>query len=356
MIRVLVVDDSALMRQLLTELMSSDPEIEVVGAARDPFVAREMIKQLSPDVLTLDVEMPRMDGLTFLRNLMRLRPMPVVMISTRTAAGAEASLEALAIGAVDFVTKPESDVVRELAGYREEIIDKVKVAARARVMRRTEQAVRPRYSADAILPAAAAARSRAVFGTRLVALGASTGGAEALTEVIGALPPDSPPVVVAQHMPPGFTASFARRLDGLSRVRVSEAVDGEPITPGHVYIAPGQLHLLVERSGAQLVCRLSDGPPVNRHRPSVDVLFRSVAAVVGRSAVGALLTGMGDDGARGLHELRETGAPIMVQDEATSVVWGMPGSAVRLGPVEDVLPLGQIAARLMERVRRPVAS
>lgn len=368
MIRVLVVDDSALMRKLLTDILSSDPELEVVGAARDPYVARDMIKQLEPHVLTLDVEMPRMDGITFLRNLMRLRPMPVVMISTRTSLGADTTLEALSIGAVDFVTKPESDVLNELPAYTEEIVGKVKAAARARVQRGTERAraVRPahapppvppaRFTADAVLPRASLVPTRGGHRpVRVVAIGASTGGTEAIAEVVSGLPADGPPVVIVQHMPPGFTARFAERLDLISQVRVREARDRDRLEPGHVYVAPGQKHLLVHRGPGGLECQLSDGPPVNRHRPAVDVLFRSVASAVGGAAVGVLLTGMGDDGARGLHELREAGAPIMVQDEATSVVWGMPGAAVRMGPVDDVVPIQGVAARIAERARRSAA-
>jgi two-component system chemotaxis response regulator CheB len=370
MIRVLVVDDSALMRKLLTDILSSDPEVEVVGAARDPYVARDMIKQLEPHVLTLDVEMPRMDGITFLRNLMRLRPMPVVMISTRTSHGADTTLEALSIGAVDFVTKPESDVLNELPAYTEEIIGKVKAAARARVQRGTDRArvVRPvlpapvvaptRFTADAVLPRTSlpAPRHGASRATRVVAIGASTGGTEAIAEVVSGLPAGGPPVVIVQHMPPGFTARFAERLDLIAQVRVREARDGDRLEPGHVYIAPGQKHLLVHRGPGGLECQLSEGPPVNRHRPAVDVLFRSVAGAVGGAAVGVLLTGMGDDGARGLHELREAGAAIMVQDEATSVVWGMPGAAVRLGPVDDIVPIQAVAARIAERARRSAAA
>lgn len=358
MIRVLIVDDSALMRSLLTELLSSDPEIEVVGSARDPYVARDKIKELEPDVLTLDVEMPRMDGLTFLRNLMRLHPMPVVMVSTRTAAGADAAIEALEIGAFDVVAKPESGVADDLELQRDELVAKVKAAARARGRRRPP-ATRPFARARPValgpkrLGSSLPPPTRGMIaGARIITIGASTGGTEALREVITHLPADAPPVLVAQHMPPGFTTSFAKRLDDLSEVTVVEAEDGQHVRGGTVYIAPGQRHLRLVRTATGLVCRLDDGPPVNRHRPSVDVLFASVAEVAGRSAVGALLTGMGEDGARGLHLLRGAGAPIFVQDEATSVVWGMPGAAVKLGPVDAILPIEAIAEELLSSARR----
>jgi two-component system chemotaxis response regulator CheB len=358
MIRVLIVDDSALMRSLLTELLSSDPEIEVVGSARDPYVARDKIKELEPDVLTLDVEMPRMDGLTFLRNLMRLRPMPVVMVSTRTAVGAEAALEALEIGAFDVVAKPESVAADDLELQRDELVAKVKAAARAGGRRRPPATgpvarVRPVAPGPKRLGGSLPPPTRGfIAGARIITIGASTGGTEALREVITRLPADAPPVLVAQHMPPGFTTSFAKRLDDLSEVTVVEAEDGQHVRGGTVYIAPGQRHLRLVRTATGLACRLDDGPPVNRHRPSVDVLFASVAEVAGRSAVGALLTGMGEDGARGLHLLRCAGAPIFVQDEATSVVWGMPGAAVKLGPVDAVLPIEAICERLLTSARR----
>jgi two-component system chemotaxis response regulator CheB len=363
-IRVLIVDDSALVRRILTEVLARAPDIEVVGAAADPFVARQKIKDLRPDVLTLDVEMPRMDGLTFLRNLMRLRPMPVVMVSSLTDQGAETTLKALELGAFDFVTKPKSDIAGTLAGFGDEIIAKVRAAKGARLRSRIEGdaaaavpvgppavpvgalAVVPKLSADAILPPVSGSRT---FRTtdRLIALGASTGGTEAIREVLEALPSDAPAMVISQHIPQAFSGPFARRMDGLSRMAVAEAVDGMLIVPGHVYIAPGDRHLLVERDGTRWRCRLSDGPPVNRHRPSVDVMFRSVAQSAAGNALGILLTGMGDDGARGLKEMRDAGSPTIAQDEATAVVWGMPGAAVKLGAADRVLPLGQVAAALM---------
>jgi len=343
-IKVLVVDDSALIRQLLTSLLAEDAQIEVVGAAADPYAAREKIKTLQPDVLTLDVEMPRMDGLTFLRNLMRLHPMPVVMVSSLTANGADVTLEALSLGAVDFVTKPKLDVAHTLADYAQEIIAKVKMAAGARLQARAPAlAVPQKFNADAVL---ARGPGRQHFKTtdRIVAIGASTGGTEAIREILEMLPADAPGLVITQHIPEAFSRPFAERMDRCSALKVKEAADGDLIMPGHAYIAPGNRHLLVVRDGARYRCRLNDGPPVNRHRPSVDVLFRSVAQQVGPNALAVLLTGMGDDGARGMAEMHETGALTICQDEKTSVVWGMPGSAVRLGCVDRVVPLAQIAA------------
>lgn len=341
-IKVLIVDDSALVRQLLTELLGADPDIEVVGAASDPYIARDKIKALRPDVLTLDVEMPRMDGLKFLENLMRLHPMPVVMVSTLTERGADVTLTALSLGAVDFIAKPKVDLEKGLRDYASVLIDKVKGAARARVAGQ-----RP---ADAE-PAAAAAAPRGLRpNEHLIALGASTGGTEALRHVLARFPENSPPVVIAQHIPGGFSHAFANRLDRESPLAVAEAVDGMPILAGHGYVAPGGFHLRVERGGGGLVCRVSEDAPVNRHRPSVDVLFQSVAKLMGRNTLAALLTGMGDDGARGLLALRDAGAFTLAQDEASSVVWGMPGSAVRLGAACEVCALDHVAARLFEEL------
>lgn len=340
-IKVLVVDDSALVRQLLSELLGADPEIEVVGTAPDPFIAREKIKALKPDVLTLDVEMPRMDGLRFLDNLMRLHPLPVVMVSTLTEWGADVTLSALELGAVDFVAKPKLDVERGLRDYAALLIDKVKAAAQARPAGRRVKAH------DALVPVQPTGYRTT---DRLIALGASTGGTEALRHVMAKMPPDAPAVVIAQHIPGGFSRAFAQRLDRESSLNVAEAEDGMPITPGHGYVAPGGFHLRVERSGARWVCRVGEDAPVNRHRPSVDVLFHSVAQAAGRNAIAALLTGMGDDGARGLLALRQAGAHTLVQDEATSVVWGMPGSAFRLGAAVEVRPLDEIAEALVERL------
>jgi two-component system, chemotaxis family, protein-glutamate methylesterase/glutaminase len=349
-IRVLIVDDSALVRRILTELLSVDHELEVVGTASDAYMAREKIKQLNPDVLTLDVEMPKMDGVTFLRNLMRLRPMPVVMVSSLTEAGAEITLDALSVGAVDFVSKPKIDLAATLSEHGEELRFKLKAAARARVRPYTGRATLPddpppKHSADAVLGKTPPPRKLRTTD-RIIAIGASTGGTEAIKEVLMQCPADTPGIVIAQHIPKAFSTPFARRMNSCSPMTVYEAEDGQQILPGHVYIAPGDRHLLVVRDGARYVCRLDDGLPVNRHKPSVDVLFRSVAQQAGANAIGVILTGMGKDGALGLKEMREAGSPTIAQDEATSVVWGMPGEATAIGAAVQVLPLQDIAARV----------
>ncbi len=358
--KVLIVDDSALVRQLLTEMLHGDADLEVVGTAADPFAAREKIKLLNPDVITLDVEMPRMDGVTFLENLMRLRPTPVVMVSSLTQKGAEVTLRALELGAVDFVSKPTVDLAGTLHQYAGELIAKVKMAAGANVNRRIGTAVKalatavpPKLSADAVLPTQARSGGMLRTTERIIAIGASTGGTEALREVLCALPPDAPAVVISQHIPAAFSKPFAERLDKVSAMKVFHAEDGQYILPGHAYVAPGDKHLLVERDGARYLCRLSNGPPVNRHRPSVDVMFRSVAQKVGPNAVGVILTGMGDDGARGLKEMLDAGAHTLAQDEASSVVWGMPGSAVKLGACQRVEPLSKIAQIMLELAHAP---
>ena len=337
-VRVLIVDDSALVRQVLSEILSQDPGIEVVGTASDPLIAREKIKQLEPDVLTLDVEMPRMDGLTFLQNLMRLRPMPVVMVSSLTEAGAQVTLDALALGAVDFVTKPKLDVERGLNQYASELCERVRQAARARVAR--------------LQPSIATAGSQAMpikYRTtdRLIAIGASTGGTEAIRVILEQMPADAPATVITQHIPAAFSKPFAERLDRHSKMTVVQAEDDMPLLAGHAYVAPGGLHLRVQRSGARWRCRLGEDDPIRRHRPSVDALFESVAQAAGANASAALLTGMGDDGARGLLALRKAGAATMVQDEASCVVWGMPGAAYTLGAAQQVLPLSGIASALL---------
>ena len=347
-IRVLVVDDSALVRKILGTILDEDPGIEVVGAASNPYQAREKIKQLNPDVLTLDVEMPRMDGITFLRNLMRLRPMPVVMVSSLTANGANVTLEALEIGAVDFIQKPRSDVQRGLEEYGVVLKEKVKAAAAARVARApsTASARRPVVSAKATGPATSYRSTDCI-----IAIGASTGGTEALREVLTRMPADSPGIVIAQHIPEAFSGPFAERMNRMSAVEVCEARDGQSIRRGHVYIAPGGKHLRVIKDGAHYRCGLGTDSPVNRHRPSVDVLFNSVAENVAGSAVGAILTGMGKDGAAGLLAMRRAGMPTMAQDERTSVIWGMPGAAVEMGGAEEVLPLGDIPQALADRAQ-----
>jgi two-component system chemotaxis response regulator CheB len=344
-IKVLIVDDSALVRRMLTEMLSSDASITVLGAAHDAYDAREKIKALNPDVLTLDVEMPRMDGVTFLRNLMRLRPMPVIMVSSLTDKGAEVTLDALSIGAVDYLPKPKIDLAATLADYKEELIAKVKAAASARL--RTTTTSTASASADAILAKRDPLRQLRTT-ERIIAIGASTGGTEAIKEVLIRLPPDTPGIVITQHIPKLFSGAFARRMDACCQVSVCEAEDGQQILRGHAYVAPGDMHLLLVRDGARYVCRLDDGPPVNRHKPSVDVLFRSVAQQAGRNAIGVILTGMGKDGALGLKEMRDAGARTVAQDEATSIVWGMPGEAVAVGGAADVLPLGDIWSRVLQ--------
>jgi len=345
--RVLVIDDSALVRSLLTEIINRQPDMVTVGAARDPLQAREMIRATDPDVLTLDVEMPRMDGLDFLERLMRLRPMPVVMVSTMTDRGAEITLRALELGAVDFVAKPKLDVAAGLREAGADLCEKIRIASKAR-MRRV--APPPATDPAAATPLARKAPAAGLSTEKLIAIGASTGGTEAIREVLMRLPADAPGVLIAQHMPPGFTRSFAQRLDGLCRIAVSEAVDGERVRSGHAYIAPGDRHLTLVRSGADYVIALDDGPAVNHHRPSADVLFNSVARHAGVNACGVMLTGMGKDGARGMLAMRQAGAVNIAQDEASCIVFGMPREAVAVGAVHEVLPLTRIAARLVELV------
>jgi two-component system chemotaxis response regulator CheB len=345
-VRVVVVDDSALVRQVLRELIDAEPDMEVVGVAADPVAAREVIRCTSPDVITLDVEMPRMDGLEFLRRLMRLRPTPVVMVSSLTERGSEVALRALELGAVDVLAKPKVGIADGLMEYRHELADKIRTAARARVacVRADVAAAR---TADAVLPVTL---SRVASTEKLIVIGASTGGTEAIKEVLTRLPPDAPGVLVTQHMPEAFTRSFAQRLDGLCRIRVKEAEHGERVLPGHAYVAPGHSHLLLRRSGANYVTELSQGPAVNRHRPAVDVLFRSTANAAGQNALGVILTGMGKDGAAGMLEMKRAGAYNIAQDEATCVVYGMPREAVAAGGVDEVLPLREIAGRLLARL------
>jgi two-component system, chemotaxis family, protein-glutamate methylesterase/glutaminase len=339
-ISVLIIDDSALVRRVLTEILSSDPLIKVLGAAHDAYDAREKIKALNPDVLTLDVEMPRMDGITFLRNLMRLRPMPVIMVSSLTERGAEVTLDAMSLGAVDYLSKPKIDLAATLADYKDELIAKVKAAASARVRA-------PSPSSVAVAHAKRPPQRQLRTTERIIAIGASTGGTEAIKDVLIHMPPDTPGIVITQHIPKLFSGAFARRLDSCCQLSVCEAEDGQQILRGHAYIAPGDMHLSLVRDGARYVCRLDDGPPVNRHKPSVDVLFRSVAQQAGRNAIGVILTGMGKDGALGLKEMRDTGSRTIAQDEATSIVWGMPGEAVSLGGAAEVLPLGDICSRIL---------
>jgi two-component system, chemotaxis family, protein-glutamate methylesterase/glutaminase len=350
--RVVVVDDSALVRSLLAEIINRQSDMECIGAAADPFAAREMIRNLNPDVITLDVEMPRMDGIDFLSKLMRLRPMPVLMVSTLTERGAEVTMRALELGALDFVAKPKIGVADGLKQLAEEITEKIRIASKAHVKRAPAAPPAPAPGAQAAARAAVPSSPLGRLSTeKIIFIGASTGGTEATKEVLLQLPPDSPAVVITQHMPPGFTRSYAARLDTLCKIRVKEATDGERILPGHAYIAPGGLHLSVERSGANYVARVRDGEPVNRHKPSVEVLFESAARVVGQNAFGIMLTGMGADGARAMKAMRDAGSYNFAQNESTCVVFGMPREAIQHGAAHEVLPLQDIAPHLMEKLR-----
>jgi two-component system chemotaxis response regulator CheB len=351
-IRVIVVDDSALVRSLLSEIINRQRDMECIGTANDPLIAREMIRELNPDVITLDVEMPRMDGIDFLGRLMRLRPMPVVMISTLTERGAEVTMKALELGAVDFVAKPRVGLASGLNDLATQIVDKIRVAAVAQVRRAPAREASASAVSVGGAPAAPAAALLGRLSTeKLICIGASTGGTEAIKEVLVQMPADSPGIVITQHMPPGFTTSFAARLNGLCQITVKEAVNGERILPGHAYIAPGGTQFHVARSGANYVAVVDDGPPVNRHKPSVEVLFKSAAAVVGRNAFGIMLTGMGNDGAVAMREMKDAGSYNYVQDEATCIVFGMPREAIAHGAADEVLPLGQIASALITRLR-----
>ncbi len=342
--KVLIVDDSALIRSVLREIVASQPDMEVVGVAPDPLVAREMIRERNPDVLTLDVEMPKMDGLDFLERLMRLRPMPVVMVSSLTERGSETTLRALELGAVDFVAKPKLAIESGMRDYAGLIADKLRAAARAKVQSR------PRAPSEAgPLPAL---RNPMSSSEKLIIVGASTGGTEAIRAFLQQMPSDCPGILIVQHMPEGFTRSFAQRLDSLCRISVKEAEDGDRVLPGHAYLAPGHSHLLLAKSGANYVTRLDQGPPVNRHRPSVDVLFSSAATHAGRNALGVILTGMGKDGAAGMLKMREAGAMNFAQDEASCVVYGMPREAVAVGAVHDIAPLDQLPARVLGQLTK----
>jgi two-component system chemotaxis response regulator CheB len=347
-IKVLIIDDSALMRALLTEIIGGAADLEVVGSAPDPIAAREMIKSLNPDVLTLDVEMPKMDGLEFLGRLMKLRPMPVVMISSLTARGSEVTLQALELGAVDFIAKPRAENASQLHGYTEEIRDKIRAANSAH-LRRPQAAFAP---VPTRVETPAATVSSRVLNEKLIAIGASTGGTEAIKEVIVRLPAEVPGIVIVQHMPEAFTPSFAKRLDSLGAIRVVESRGGERIQPGHAYLAPGHSHLLVKRSGTGWVTELAQSEPVNRHRPSVDVLYQSVAKEVGRHAIGVILTGMGKDGAQGMLAMRQAGAWNIGQDQESCVVYGMPREAAQVGAVDEVASLNGVAARILGRLRQ----
>jgi two-component system chemotaxis response regulator CheB len=342
--KVLIVDDSALIRSVMNEIIRKQPDMEVVGVAPDPIVARELIKQTNPDVLTLDVEMPRMDGLDFLEKLMRLRPMPVVMVSTLTERGSEITLRALELGAVDFVTKPKLSIQSGMLEYAELITDKIRAAAKARVKARTiphpDHAKGPTEALPLI-------RNPLTSSEKLIIIGASTGGTEAIKEFLMQMPSDCPGILITQHMPEGFTRSFAKRLDSLCKITVKEAEGGERVLPGHAFIAPGHSHLLLARSGANYVTQLDQGPPVNRHRPSVDVLFDSAARFAGKNAVGVILTGMGKDGAHGMLTMKNAGAYNFAQDEATCVVFGMPREAIAIGAAHEVGALNALPSMVL---------
>ena len=352
-VKVLIVDDSAVVRQVLTAKLQEDPAIEVIGAASDPVFAMDRMRAQWPDVIVLDVEMPRMDGITFLKKLMAEHPTPVVICSTLTEKGAETTMQALAAGAVSIVTKPKLGLKQFLQDNSEDLISAVKTAARANVRRLipagTSPAPQPKLSADVILSASTQAMVQTT--ERVVAIGTSTGGTQALEAVLTALPQMCPGIVVVQHMPEKFTEAFANRLNGLCKMEVREAKGGDRVMPGRVLIAPGGRHMLLKRSGAQYHVDILDGPPVSRHRPSVDVLFRSVAKCAGRNALGIIMTGMGDDGARGLKELHDMGARTLAQDEESCVVYGMPKEAVKLGAVDRILPLGEIHTEILRALQ-----
>lgn len=347
-IKVLIVDDSAVVRQTLSTIYGSDPAIDVIGAANDPFQAAEMLKRELPDVISLDVEMPRMDGLTFMRKIMAQRPIPIVICSTLVGEGSETAIKALEYGAVDIFLKPKLGTKQALEEARIHLCDIIKAASYARVsnlLATVGKTPSPKHSADAVLTAPSKAMAETT--EKIVAIGASTGGTEALRVVLSELPYDTPGTLVVQHMPAGFTATFAQRLNEECKVSVKEAKDGDSVLPGTVLIAPGNFHMLLRRSGARYFVEVKEGELVCRHRPSVDVLFRSVAAFAGTNAIGVIMTGMGDDGARGLKEMRDQGAKTIAQDESTSVVFGMPQEAIKLGAAEKVLPLQSIAKGML---------
>ncbi|MBV1877504.1 MAG: chemotaxis response regulator protein-glutamate methylesterase [Pseudomonadales bacterium] len=344
-IKVLIVDDSALIRQMLSSAMALADDIDVIGMAEDAFVAREMIKDLNPDVLTLDVEMPKMDGISFLANLMRLRPMPVVMISTLTTKSSDVTLKALELGAVDYVAKPSADLQGDIKGFAKEVQQKIRTAAKANVHQLVIPDANKNYAKVKKAPLAKIAN---LIVDHIVAIGASTGGTEAIKEVLMGLPASCPPIVVAQHIPANFSASFAKRLNELCPMRVVEAENNQLVTAGTVYLAPGDYHLTLVGADGKFHCKLDGKPKVNRHRPSVDVLFESVLTRTQGKLIGVLLTGMGADGAKGLLHMQEAGCYTIIQDEASSVVWGMPGAAFKMGAAEDVLGLTHIAPKLMK--------
>jgi len=347
--RVLIVDDSALVRQTLSDVLSSDPEIEVIGTAADPFIAAERIREHLPDVITLDIEMPRMDGLTFLQKISTQHPIPVVICSSLADRGAQSTLKALEYGAVDIITKPRVGNKQFLEESRITLCNTVKAAARARPRARSTTVVQPKLTADSILPRGAGAMVETT--EKVVAIGASTGGCEALTALLQSLPPDTPGIVIVQHMPEVFTRNFAKRLDDLCQITVKEAEPNDTVIRGRALIAPGNYHLLLKRSGARYFVDVKEGPLVCRHRPSVDVLFRSTARYAGQNAVGVILTGMGDDGANGMAEMKQAGAFTIAQDEETSVVFGMPNEAIKRNAVDRILPLPAIASAILAHAK-----
>ncbi|NGP18458.1 protein-glutamate methylesterase/protein-glutamine glutaminase [Devosia aurantiaca] len=364
-IRVLIVDDSASVRTTLSDIIGSDPDLEVMGTAADPYIAVERIRQEVPDVMFLDIELPRMDGITFLKKIMSQRPIPVVICSSLAQEGSDTVMQALEAGAVDVVAKPRIDTAQRLQDSRMRICDAAKGAAHARMRGVKREApvptadlkVEAKLSADEILPPLSEHRRQSLIARMpvtdpIVAIGASTGGTEALREVLEALPANSPPILIVQHMPEKFTSAFARRLDGTCAVRVKEAEDGDLVQPGQVLLAPGNFHMLLVRNGSRYTVKITDGPHVSRHRPSVDVLFRSTAQAAGANALGMILTGMGDDGARGLLEMRQMGSPTLAQDEASCVVFGMPKEAIARGAASRTLPLGKMAAEITTFGRR----
>ncbi|MBR4264982.1 MAG: chemotaxis response regulator protein-glutamate methylesterase [Bacteroidales bacterium] len=344
-IRVLIVDDSAVVRQTLSSILEEDPNIEVMATASDPYIAAKKIQSEVPDVITLDVEMPRMDGITFLKKIMTQHPIPVLIISSLTEEGSKTALKALEYGAVDVIAKPRMDTKQFIEESKIRLCEAVKAASQARLIRHTPSfmKVEPKLSADAVIPKAPTL-SMIKTTEVVIAVGASTGGTEALRVFLEAMPVDCPGIVIVQHMPENFTRSFANRLNDLCKINVKEAENGDSVLPGHALIAPGNKHTLLKRSGAKYYVEVKEGPLVNRHRPSVDVLFRSTARYAGANAVGIIMTGMGDDGARGLLEMKEAGAKTAAQDEATCVVYGMPKEAVKLGAADKVLPLDKLAA------------
>lgn len=350
-IKVLIVDDSAVVRNTMAEIIDGDPELEVIGTAGDPFVAAKKLEQVVPDVISLDVEMPRMDGLTFLRKIMTQHPIPVVMCSTLTEKGSETLMRALEYGAVDIIQKPKLGTKKFLEESRIRITDAIKAAARANVRKVVSKAVKvqPKLSADVVMPVTGPGRHRLQTTEKVVAVGASTGGTEALREFLQAMPLDAPGIVIVQHMPEMFTAAFAKRLDGICRIHVREARDNDTVLRGQALIAPGNKHMLLKRSGARYYVEIKEGPLVRRHRPSVDVLFRSAARYGGQNVIGVIMTGMGDDGAAGMKEMKDAGAYNIAQDEASCVVYGMPGEAVKLGGVDKIMPLNRIATEVVRR-------